>query len=169
MKKFVLSLIPCAILQAGETNLTTVYQPLMGFGAGGIHLRTVTCKDHYASSAMSRAGLVAIANFAPTNSPEGPSDINLASLAGIRISDHSEDGRKHVLTIDCDSARKPLGGFDLIEIFRASLECLRLTYAEDLSDTTFVFKIPAGMAELREISGEFEKHDKSKPFFQSEE
>lgn len=166
MKKIFLFLAAASgLLHAGETGLTTVYQPLEGVGAGKPRVLAVTCKDHYASSGLSKAGLITLANHAPTNDPEGPSDINLASLAGIKMNHGSVTGKGPVLSIDCRAAKPKVNGTGLGEIFRASLECLRRTYAGELSAATLEFVIPADMPELEKIAAEFEKHDKAKPFF----
>ena len=166
MKKTFLCLAAaCGLLHAGETGLTTVYQPLEASDAGKPRILAVTCKDHYASSGLSKAGLITLANHAPTNSPDGASDINLASRAGIKMSHDGTTGKDPVLSIDCRAAKPEVSGIGLAEIFRASLECLRRAYAGTFADAELEFLIPADMPELEKIAGEFEKHDKAKPFF----
>lgn len=168
MKPLLIALLTLSVCRAGETSLTVVYQPLNGFGAGDIQIRQVACQDFYSHSGMSVPGLITLPNLAPSTAPKGASDINLASVAGIVIDYTIENDGKHILVIDCSKAKADALGFELNDVFRATLEALRLTVPEVLPKAEFKFDIPEDKAELRKIADEFLKHDKSKPFFKAE-
>ncbi len=169
MKILLIALLSLSFCQAGETSLTIVYQPLNGFGSGEITILPVACQDFYSHSGMSRPGFVTRRNLAPSTAPEGPTDINLASVAGILMSHDIPERGKDTLHIDCSKAKADPHGHELGQVFRASLEALRLTLPDVIAKAELKFTIPERMTELRRIADEFEKHDKSKPFFQSGE
>jgi hypothetical protein len=169
MKALFLSLWVCGTSLASETALTTVDQPLEGFGSGEIQLVRVACKDHHASSGLSGAGLITTANLAPANGPEGASDINLASIAGIKFSYFETSPTQPGFKIDCSAAVKEPNGRELVEVFRAALECLRLTETATLSKAELRFVFQPEANDLKQIADEFLKHDKTKPFFKSGE
>ena len=169
MKTLLMALLSLSFCQAGETSLTVVYQPLNGFGSGEIAILPVACQDFYSHSGMTRPGFVTRRNLAPSTAPEGPSDINLASVAGITMSHDIPNPGKDILLIDCSKAKADPVGFKLGEVFRASLEALRLTVPDINSKAELKFTIPEEMPELRKIADEFVKHDKTKPFFKSGE
>jgi len=168
MKALLLALLSLSLCRAGETSLTTVYQPLNGFGAEGPFVLPVVCKDHDSHSGMSRGGLITKPNLAPTNDPGGASDINLASVAGIVMGHDIPEPGKQVLSIDCSKAVEKPDGFELPTVFRAALECLRLTFPEEIEKAELRFTIPEGMGGCRKIADEFLKHDKRKPFYKAE-
>jgi hypothetical protein len=68
---------------AGESALTTTYQPLNGLRAGTIAIVEVTCHHWHASSASSAVDLIAVRNVPPTDVPKmATDDLNLASPNG---------------------------------------------------------------------------------------
>lgn len=75
-------------LYAGESMLTTTYQPLNGLGGGGIRIVPVACHDWYRSSGMqTQISLISAKNVPPTNNAkETIQDLNLASVYGVRFS-----------------------------------------------------------------------------------
>lgn len=164
MKSLLMLVLTVAFCKGGETSLTVVYQPLNGFGSGEIAILPVACQDFYSQSGMTRPGLVTRRNLAPSTAPGGPTDINLASLAGITMSQDIPGKGKDVLLIDCSKAKADAEGYGLAKIFRASLEALRLTVPDLISKAELKFTIPEAMPELRRIADEFEKHDKSMSF-----
>ena len=169
MKFFLITLLTLTLCRGGETGLTVVYQPLNGFGSGEITILPVACQDFYSHSGMTRPGFVTRRNLAPSTAPGGPTDINLASVAGISMSHDIPEPGKDVLLIDCSKAKADAEGYGIAKIFRASLEALRLTVPDMIPKAELKFTIPEGMPELRRIANEFEKHDKSKPFPQPTE
>jgi hypothetical protein len=169
MKSFLACLLLSGLSPASETALTIVHQPLEGFGSGGIHIVKVPCKDHYASSGLSGASLITTANLAPANGPEGSSDINLASVAGIKMNYFEHDPKRPGFNIDCTAMAGEPNGRRSADVLRATLECLRLTEPSVIKIAELKFQIPEKLTECRKVADEFLTHDKSKPFFKSGE
>ena len=156
---------------ASETMLATVYQPLNGFGGDGLQIMAVVCKNHYATSGMPCVELITKPNLAPTNSPEGPTDINLASgeKLQLRYSEKDNNPEHPVFTLDCSLAKRQPDHVDPAWLVRATLECLRLSFPEEVAEAEFVFIIPDGMDDVRAVTAEFTAHDKTLPFFKRPE
>ena len=169
---FLAAAVSCSPLLAGESSLTTTYQPLDGLASTRIHIVPVTCHHWFSSSASSPVDLIAIPNVPPTDNPgEATENLNLASVYGIKF-DTSDLGSRTAplaLTLDASNLRNPDGKrFDHSRetVVRASLECLRRCIPEKLAKTPLTLKANAeDRAWLEKIVAEFNKHDRAKVFF----
>ncbi|RYD32831.1 MAG: hypothetical protein EOP87_12135, partial [Verrucomicrobiaceae bacterium] len=90
MKRWLISAVlgACSLpALAGESALTTTFQPLDTLGGGGIAIVPVICHHWYSSSASSPVDLIAAVNVPPTDNPaEAKEDLNLASVCGVKFS-----------------------------------------------------------------------------------
>lgn len=168
-------LASCFSLHAGESALTTTYQPLDGLGGGGIRIVPVACHDWYRSSGMqTQISLISAKNVPPTNNAkEATQDLNLASVYGVRFSGDPDNvnGKGRDLSVYAPGlgTSKP-SGYPPEEVFRASLECLRLALPPELRGETLTLKDPEKHADwLAGIVKEFNAHDRTKVFFTPED
>jgi hypothetical protein len=82
----IVSIIMAAgIVIAGESALTTTYQPLDGLGSGVVTVVQVTCHHWNAMSSVGSAiDLIDVRNVPPTDNPtQATQDLNLASRCGL--------------------------------------------------------------------------------------
>ena len=162
-------------VQAGESVLTTTYQPLDGLGGGGIRIVPVACHDWYRSSGMqTQISLISAKNVPPTNNAkEATQDLNLASVYGVRFfgDPANVNGKGRDLFVYAPGLGTPkAGGHPPEKIFRASLECLRLALPPELRGEPLALKAPEEHAAwTAEIVKEFNAHDRTKVFFTPEE
>lgn len=162
-------------LHAGESMLTTTYQPLNGLRGGGIRIVPVACHDWYRSSGMqTQISLISAKNVPPTNNAkEATQDLNLASVYGVRFSGDpaNVNGKGRELSVYAPGlGTSNPSGYPPEQVFRASLECLRLALPPELRGETLTLKDPEKHAAwLAEIVKEFNAHDRTKVFFISEE
>lgn len=166
----ILSIFAGAVI-AGESGLTTTYQPLDGLGAGEVSIVQVTCHQWFARSASSAIDFIHVRNVPPTDNPnEATADLNLASRCGLRFStnDLGETNSVPLIVFDAthfDEAK--LGGYDKVDIVRACLECLRLCLPTQLVATEVTLKCRESDREwLAEIVAEFNSAPRSKTFFE---
>ncbi len=155
-------------LWAGESSLTTTYQPLDGLGSGSIIISQVACHDWYSHNGQPTAiGLISAQNIPPTNNPKHATEnLNLASAYGVRFG-CGEIETTRELTLDATGFAIPKR-FDhpREQIVRACLECLRLCLPKELRDTPVTLKASdPNKAWLSEIVREFNAHDRKKVFF----
>lgn len=153
---------------AGESSLTTTYQPLDGLGSGAIVISQVACHDWYSHSGQPTAiGLISAPNVPPTNNPkEATENLNLASVCGLRFGCGDIETTRE-LTLDATGSAI-LRRFDhpREHIVRASLECLRRCLPEKLRDTPVTLRASEpNKAWLSDIIREFNAHDRRKVFF----
>ena len=136
-------LVP-GILHAGESALTTTYQPLAGLGSGKVAIVQVTCHHWYANSAGSAIDLIDVRNVPPTDNPkEATEDLNLASICGLELSTNDLGAEAAVPMILLDATQfddSKSGGYDKEDIVRASLECLRRCLPHKLTTTKVTLK-----------------------------
>jgi hypothetical protein len=168
---------------AGQSTLTTTYQPLRGHSTIGIVIAEVTCHHWYASSASSSLDLIAVRNVPPTDQPEmAKEDLNLASICGLKFSLNDQgflNPPPPVVTLD--ATRFALGGSYAripaeeqgevkVKIIRASLECVRRCLGKHWAKAPVKLECKEADKEwLGKIVAEFNAHDRSKEFFISRE
>ncbi len=162
----------CALignLFAGESSLTTTYQPLDGLGSGEIAIVAVTCHHWFSNSATSAVNLIDAKNIPPTDNPkEAKDDLNLASVFGLKFttSDLGDDDAPLEIRMDVTKFTAPENSYPQEDVVRASLECVRRAAPEKLAKTPVT--IIGAKAEhnwIEEIVREFNKHDRTKAFF----
>lgn len=162
-------------LPAGESMITTTYQPLDGLGAGGIRIVPVSCHDWYRHSGMqTQISLISAKNVPPSNNPkEATQDLNLASVYGVKFfgDPANVNGKGPDLFVHAPRlGTSESSGNSPEEILRASLECLRLALAPELRGVPLALYAPEKHAAwMAEIVKEFNAHDRTKVFFTSEE
>lgn len=155
---------------AGESALTTTYQPLGGLGSGRIQIVPVTCHHWYCHSGASAVDLIDVPNVPPTDHPkQAKENLNLASACGVGLStsDLGDPGAPLGITIDLTgfSVTKRFG-HPREDIVRACLECLRRAMPEKLIGTPVTLKASdADLPWADPIVKEFNKHDRKKVFF----
>lgn len=157
------------VAMAGESTLTTTYQPLAGLGSGGITIVPVTCHHWYSHSASSAVDLIAVKNVPPTDNPsQATDDLNLASVCGIRFStsDLGAIGVPLEITLDLSKFMIPKRyAYPREEIVRSSLECLRRCLPKKLFKTPVTLKASNPDKKwMSMIVDEFNSHDRSKVF-----
>lgn len=157
-------------LWAGESALTTTFQPLDGLGAGGIRICPVACHDWYShGSELTAIGLICAPNVPPTNNPQqAKENLNAAARFGLKLgSDDGQNGGSPALTLDATSFRVPEGyGRWKEPVIRATLECLRRCLPENLRSTPVALKAgEADQAWIGAIVKEFNGHDRGKVFY----
>ncbi|GAA5495917.1 hypothetical protein Rhal01_02098 [Rubritalea halochordaticola] len=168
------SLVFASTAFAGESGLSTIYQPLDSLGAGGIRIVSVTCHDWHAMSGVSCGlELISAANVPPTNKPAlAKEDLNLASVCGLHFSSHDLGYPKAKPALKLDATQfKTTKRFSQPkeDILRASLECLRRCLPDILSKIPLTLDCNEENKEwMQAIVDEFNKHDRSKPFFTPE-
>ena len=155
---------------AGESALTTTYQPLDGLGSGRIAIVPVTCHHWYSHSASSAVDLIATRNVPPTDNPaEAHKDLNLASVCGVKFttSDLGAQGVTPMITMDASGFILPKRfAHPKEEIIRASLECLRLCIPEKLRTTPVTLKCKDADKEwISKIVSEFNVQPRTKVFY----
>lgn len=167
MRAFVLLLLLLNVSLAGETpELVEVFQPLWDRRSGRlVQIHTVVCWDSHGAGPTTKAPLITAANRVPTNDFDGPEDLNLASLAGISIKHETPGPEKDLFVVDLSRVKEEEPGSSSAEVFRATLECLRLTFPKEIKNAEIEFTIPENMPVCRKIADEFLTHNKSKPFF----
>ena len=162
-------LVLAKIAWAGESALTVTYQPLDGLGSGEVQICGVVCHDWYSHSGQPTAlGLISARNVPPTNNPkEATGDLNLASVCGISFSCGDID-QVQELFFDASQFKSPDGrGYDREVIVRASLECLRRCLPDKLVKTPVQLKASdTDKVWLSSLVNEFNKHDRSKVFYE---
>jgi hypothetical protein len=160
---------------AGESALTTTFQPLDTLGKGGIAIVPVACHHWYSSSAGSSVDLIAVANVPPTDNPkEAKEDLNLASVCGVKFSTSdlgANDGAPLKVTMDVRKFSVPAQlGHPREDIVRACLECLRLCLPVKLLKTPVTLEASeSDKAWVAPIVEEFNSSDRSKVFFTPED
>ncbi len=154
--------------QAGESVLTTTFQPLDGLASGAIRIVEVTCHDWYGMSGQPTSiGLVSSPNVPPTNNPEeAKEDLNLASAYGLRFGCGDIDGTLE-LVLDATAFSVPQRfGHSPEHILRASLECLRRCLPEKLHRTAVALKATDPHRDwMAKVVEEFNAYDRTKVFF----
>lgn len=155
---------------AGESALTTTFQPLDGLGSGRIQIVQVTCHHWHANSASSAVDLIDIPNVPPTDNPEqAKENLNLASVCGVKLStsDLGAVGAPLEVTMDLTKFSIPKRyGYPREDIVRACLECLRRTLPRKLHGTPLTLKASdADLSWVAPIVAEFNKHDRAKEFY----
>ena len=156
---------------AGESTLTTTFQPLAGLGSGEVAVVQVTCHHWYANSASSPIDLIHLRNVPPTDNPaEATEDLNLASRCGLRITTNDLGAAASVPMILLDASQfdeSKSGGYDKEAIIRASLECLRRVLPAKLAATKVTLKSKDADREwLSAIVEQFNSASRDKPFYQ---
>jgi hypothetical protein len=155
---------------AGESSLTTTYQPLDGLGSGEIAIVAVTCHDWYSHSGQPTAvGLISAPNVPPTNNAkQATANLNLASLSGVRFetSDLGDPSAHLELIMNATQLKASETGYPRENIIRASLECLRRCLPAKLQNTPLTLQATeADKKWLSEIVREFNSHVRSKVFY----
>ena len=152
---------------AGESGLTRTFQPMDGLGAGEIVIGEVTCHDWFSHSGQPTAiALISARNVPPTNSEKAAGDINLASLSHLRF-DCQDSGAAVPRLVMAADRFVAAGGYPKETILRASLECLRRVLLPKLMKTELTFiSSPENREWMGKIVSEFNRADKSKPFYQ---
>ncbi len=164
---------------AGQSTLTTTFQPLYGHATSDIVIAEVTCLHWYANGVGSAVDLIALRNVPPTDNPEqAKEDLNLASVCGLKFSTNDLGVDSPPLVV-MDATRfvvsKQLGEVDpeslgkfREKIVRASLECLRRCLPTKLAKTPLTLRCGDADREwLGKITEEFNAHDRTKVFFAS--
>ncbi len=167
MKAFALFLL---FLNVGfaevKPEFVKVFQPLRDHGSERlVQIHSVVCWDSNGAGATTKAPLITAANKVPTNDSDGADDLNLASLASLSVEHESSGAGPDVFLVDLSKAKSEERGSSTPEVFRATLECLRLIFPKEIKKAEIRFTIPVGMPGCRRIADEFLKHDQSKPFF----
>ncbi len=157
---------------AGESALTTTYQPLAGLGSGVVKVVQVTCHHWYANSAGSAIDLIHVRNVPPTDNPQqATADLNLASISGIRFStnDLGAIGSEPFIVLDATKfAHHKSGKYPKEDIVRASLECLRRCLPPQLMTTAVTLKcVDADKVWLSKIVNDFNSAARDQPFYES--
>lgn len=162
------------LVDAGESALTTTYQPLDGLGSGRVTVVPVTCHQYYAGSGVGSAvDLIHLRNVPPTDHPaEANQDLNLASRCGLKFSTNDLGLAKappkvvfDALKFDASKGR----GYQKEEIVRASLECLRRCLPGKLKTTRVTLLCrPADRKWLGKMVLEFNAASKDLIFFRAE-
>ena len=157
-------------VMAGESLLTTTFQPLDGLGSGQIVIVPVTCHHWYSSSASSAVDLISVPNIPPTDNPEqAKENLNIASVCGVKFStsDLGDSGVPLEVTMDATKFVIPKEyDFPRENIIRACLECLRLCLPDKLLKTPVTLKCSdADKLWLKKIVDDFNSHDRKKAFF----
>ncbi len=159
------------MLHAGESALTTTYQPLTGLGSGDVAIVQVTCHHWYANSAGSAIDLIHVRNVPPTDNPkEATEDLNLASLCGLKLStnDLGEAAAVPMILLDAtqfDDSKS--GGYNKEDIVRATLECLRRCLPHKLTTTKVTLKRKDSDKEwLSKIVTQFNSAPRNKVFYE---
>ena len=156
-----------ALAHAGESSLTKTFQPMDGLGAGRIVIVDVTCHDWYSHSGQPTAiSLISAKNVPPTNSEKATRDINLASSSRLYFGCQDIEAAIPDLVIAADKF-VAAGGYPKETILRASLECLRRVLPSKLMKTELTFtSSPENREWMGKIVSDFNRADKSKPFYQ---
>ena len=175
MKKFATILpilLAARVAIAGESALTTTYQPLDGLGAGAVIVVQVTCHHWNAMSSVGSAiDLIHVRNVPPTDKPtQATQDLNLASRCGLRFSTNDLGAAGAVPMILLDATKfddSKAGGYPREDIVRASLECIRRCLPEKLRFTKITLSCRDADREwLSMIVSEFDKAARDKPFYE---
>jgi hypothetical protein len=175
MKKLatILSILVAArVAIAGESALTTTYQPLDGLGSGVITVVQVTCHHWYAMSSVGSAiDLIDIRNVPPTDNPtQATQDLNLASRCGLQLSTNDLGALEAIPMIFLDATKfddSKAGGYPKEDIVRASLECLRRCLPEKLKATKITLSCRDADKEwLSKIVSEFDAAPRDSPFYE---
>lgn len=173
MKKFaiILSILMAArVAIAGESALTTTYQPLDCLRAGVVAVVPVTCHHWYATSVGSAVDLIHVRNVPPTDNPQqATADLNLASRCGLKFSTNDLGAPEAVPMILLDATKfdASKSGYPKEVIIRASLECLRRCLPEKLRSTKITLSCRDADREwLSKIVSEFDSAARDKPFYE---
>ncbi len=153
---------------AGESMLSTTFQPLDGLGSGTIKIVEVTCHDWYGMSGQPTGiGLISAPNIPPTNSSkEAKENLNLASACGLRFSCGDIDTVSELALDATAFSVPPRFGHSPEHILRASLECLRRCLPGKLRRTAVTLKSTEANREwMGKVITEFNAHDRAKVFF----
>lgn len=159
------------IVSAGESGLTTTYQPLAGREA--VSVVQVTCHHWRAMSSVGSAiDLIHVRNVPPTDNPERlTQDLNLASVCGLRFSTSDLGAVGAVPFIVMDVTKfddSKADGYPKEDIVRASLECLRRCLPKKLEATKITLKCREADREwLLKIVSEFDSAPRDKPFYEA--
>ncbi len=156
----------------GQSALTTTYQPLDGLAKAGIMITPVVCHHWFANSASSAVDLIAVRNVPPTDNPaQANEDLNLASVCGLNFStcDLGVKPITPMITMDATAFQVPKRFSNpKEEIFRASLECLRLCLPDVLRTTPVTLKCnEENKAWMQKIVAEFNAQPRTKVFYVS--
>ncbi len=172
MKRFAVTTLIVMSLTAfaGESMLTTTYQPLDGLGSGEIVIVAATCHDWYSHSGQPTAiGLISAPNVPPTNNAkQATANLNLASLSGLQFetSDIGNPSAPLELFLNATHFKDSKSGYAREDIIRASLECLRRCLPKQMQNTPLTLQAAeADKKWLSEIVREFNSHDRSKTFY----
>lgn len=157
---------------AGESALTTTYQPLDGLGSGEVTVVQVTCHHWYANSVGSAVDLIHVRNVPPTDNPKKATEnLNLASRCGLKFSTNDLGDPDAAPMVLFDATRfdaSKAGGYEKEEIVRASLECLRRCLPPVLTGTKVTLKCKDSDKEwLAAIVDQFNAAPRDKAFFES--
>lgn len=158
------------VSQAGESALTTTYQPLAGLGSGEVAIVQVTCHHWYANSASSPVDLIHVRNVPPTDNPkEATEDLNLASRCGLKFSTNDLGTAASVPMILFDATKFDVaksGGYSKEDIVRASFECLRRCLPGNLKNTKITLRSQEADKEwISKIVAEFDSAPRDQPFY----
>jgi hypothetical protein len=165
-------LMAARVALAGESALTTTYQPLDGLGSGVVTVVQVTCHHWHAMSSVGSAiDLIDVRNVPPTDNPtQATQDLNLASRCGLYFStnDLGVAGAVPMIFLDATKFDKSkAGGYPREDIVRASLECLRRCMPEKLRSTKITLNCRDADREwLSKIVSEFDSAARDKPFYE---
>jgi hypothetical protein len=165
------SLLMASISHAGESALTTTFQPLAGLGSGVVAVVQVTCHHWYANSASSPVDLIHVRNVPPTDNPkEATEDLNLASRCGLKFTTNDLGAAGSVPMILLDATQfdqSKSGGYDKEAIIRASLECLRRVLPAQLATTKVTLKCKDEDKDwLSGVVAQFNAASRNKPFYE---
>lgn len=166
-------LLIASVAHAGESALTTTYQPLAGLGAGDVKVVQVTCHHWYAHGSSSPVDLIHLRNVPPTDNPqEATEDLNLSSRCGLKfsINDFRTAGSVPIVLLDAtlfDATKS--GGYDKEAVIRASLECLRRCLPVKWATTKVSLRCKDADKEwLVSIVSQFNKAPKDKVFYKAQ-
>lgn len=166
----VLGLWMAADSSAGESGLLNTYQPLNGLGSGVIIIEPVTCFVwNMHSGEMNELRYISAKNVPPTFSEKSSGDLNLASISHLSFDGEKEKGKPLKLFMDADQFVATAGGYPREDIVKACLECVRRVLPVKLRNTPLTFSASAeNKAWMSKIVDEFNRHDRSKVFYQAE-
>lgn len=156
---------------AGESALTTTYQPLDGLGSGEVTVVQVTCHHWYANSVGSAVDLIHVRNVPPTDNPKKATEnLNLASRCGLKFSTNDLGDPDAAPMILFDATRfdeSKSGGYEKEEIVRASLECLRRCLPPVLTSTKVTLECKdSDRSWLTAIVDEFNAAPRDRAFYE---
>jgi len=167
---FLLSAITIAF--AGESSLTSTFQPLDGLGSGRITITEVACHDWYSHSGLPTAiGLISAANVPPTNNPkQATENLNLASVCKL-VFHYQNDYSTPQISLDASEFTIPKRfAYSRIDILRSTLECLRRCLPDDLQSIQVTLRASEDNRQwMSDVIRDFNLHDRRTAFFTDSE